>query len=290
MNRHVWLLLSGCFWAVMMFLLFEREIRPYFEYQQSPTYKTLLREMKDAVLERRSISFGQERIGEAETLFEPQVSGGHRMTTRLSMRMAPMMPMKDDDRTFMGSTLTVDDRYQLASFEINAWLRGIRVTASGERQDEKLRVSYNFLLMRGEQVMDFPRDATLADSFLPYQGGGALGVGKKWKMRILDLDNLISVKGQQLSFTEMYAAVVAREPVPEREGAPEAFKVEVRENPNDEIEKYSFWVDDQGVVIKQVTMSKTAKGKLPWTLILEERRSMPLPEARNYDWRIRLPR
>ena len=39
MNRHVWLLLSGSLWAVMMFFLFQQEIRPYFEYQAPPSYR-----------------------------------------------------------------------------------------------------------------------------------------------------------------------------------------------------------------------------------------------------------
>lgn len=289
MPRLAWLALSGCFWAVMMFLLFEREIRPYFEYRQPPSYRTMLRRKTEPEMERRSIWFGRERVGESERLMEPLAGGGYRLRSRVSMDMKLMMPatLLPDTRTRLASEVLVDGDFRLSRFGVEGGLPGLNLNIRGSREGDKLKVVYDLMLMAGEQVVDFPRDATLADYFMPYEGGASLAVGKKWKSRMLDLDNLVSLKGKgELAFTEVYAVVVDREVVRNRGRDVYAFKVEVRKEPTQPMPSYTLWVDDQGTVVKQ----EMKINKLACVILLEECRTLAPREAGDYPWRVPPPR
>lgn len=295
MNRLTLLLVSGCLWAAMMFLLFEREIRPYFEYQQPPSYRQLLRDRKDAEVTLRRIQFAQQKIGDAESMTEPLPDGGYRMTTRLVIKMGVFMRSGlpagltlPDDRIFLVSVVRVDDAYQLSEIELEAGLQGMGLKVRGVREGDRLKVKYDFLgIHQGEQSVHLPPDATLSDNFMPYQGGARLTVGKKWRMRILDLDNLIGLNSkQELSFSEVYATVVGREALKHHRRELAAFKVEVRKNPTDELPAYTLWVDDEGTVLQQQMTIQ----KLPCTFTLADRRRMTPDEARAYSWQVQPPR
>ncbi len=289
MNRLAWLLVSGCFWAVMMSLLFEREIRPYFEYRQPPSYRTLLKRKAEPEMERRTIYFGKERMGETERLTEPLSPAGHRLRSRVAMDLRLLMPMAilADTRTCMASEVQVDEEYRLSRFDVEGGLRGLDLSIRGKREGEKLKVAYNLTILKGEQVLDFPPDATLADYFMPFEGGTGLAVGKKWKSRMLDLENLVSLKGKgELSFTEVYAIVVDREILRSRGREVYAYKVEVRRDPTQPMPSYTLWVDEQGIVVKQ----EMKINKLVCVILLEERRTLTPQEAADYRWRVPPPR
>src|SRR5882672_4576697 len=219
MSRSTWLLISGCTWAVMMYLLFQHEIQPYFEYQQAPTYRVMFRDRKQAEHQRRAVFFAETRIGDAESLSEPLENGGFRMRSRMLMHMKAFGGIQlPDDRAYMSSEFRLDKEYLLSDFRIGGNLQGLPVTAKGERQGDKLLLSYNLVLMKNDgMLMPFPKEATLSDNFLPYQGGGRLEEGKKWKIKMFELGNLISMnKDHQVELTELYAAVVDREKPPSR--------------------------------------------------------------------------
>jgi hypothetical protein len=288
MTRHTWLLISGCTWSVMMFLLFQHEIQPYFEYQQAPTYQTMFRDRKQAEHQRRIVYFAENPIGEAESLAEPLAAGGFRMRSRLMMHMKPFGgPQLPDDRAYMSSEFRLDSRFLLADFRINGNLQGLPVTARGERQGDKLLLSYNLVLLKNDgQLIAFPKDATLSDNFLPYQGGGRLEEGKKWKMKMFDLGNLISMnKDHQVEMTELYAAVVEREKPPSRGEEKLAWKIEVRKQPADEYWMYLLWVDDEGVVLEQ----HMKINKLICRIVMEQRRFLTKEQLKSFDWGIQAP-
>lgn len=290
MMRHAWLLLTGCVWAGMMFLLFEREVRPYFEYQLPPSYRLALRDKTQPELQRRSITFSDGRIGEAESLIEPQESGGTLMRSRVIMKMGALSPVRlPDDQVYMSSEVRVDATYQLAEFRMECRYQGIPMTVRGERQGDKLFVKYDLLFAKDSRLVDLPRDAILSDNFLPYQGGGRLEEGKKWKMRLLDVGSLVAVNHkQQLAFTEMYATVVGKEVLKVGGRDVVAFKVDVKEQPNDEPEKwaYQIWVDEGGTVIRQLMKVN----KLPCAIVLDEHRTLTAEEAKAHGWRVQPPR
>jgi hypothetical protein len=285
MNRHTWLLVSGCAWAVMMWLLFEREIRPYFEYQSPPSYRTLLQRKRQPEMEKRGIYFASQRIGEAESLIEPQsADGGARLRSRLALQMKPFgAPTLGDDRVSLTSDVRVDANYQLAGFQLEGHLQGIPLSAKGRRQGGKLRLSYHMLLFNGDQEIDFPPDATLADNFLPYVGGGGLTEGKKWKMKLFDVGNLVGLgKKDEKALTDLYASVVGREMIEGRGRQNNAFKIEVRKQPTDEYWAYTLWVDEEGVVLQQLMKIN----KLPCKIVLEEQRTLTPEAAQNYRWSV----
>jgi hypothetical protein len=290
MNRLVLLLVSGCLWAAMMFALFDREIRPYFEYQQPPTYRMMLRDKRHPEMQRRFIYLAAQKIGDVESLLVPLPAGGCVMKTRFLMHMQPFLAMKlPDDRTYVSSEVRVDDTFQLSKFDMRVSILGMPISLAGERRGDKLHVKSDLLLpgMGGESIVDFPRDAILSDNFLPYQGGARLTEGKKWRIRMIEFDNLLSFgKPKDLGFRDVYAVVVGREPVEHRGRDVSAFKVDVRKNANDERETYSLWVDDQGTVLKQLTMIN----KLACTIVLDESRVLEVGEASVYEWTVLPPR
>src|SRR5258706_12718465 len=139
MGRHTWLLVSGCIWSVMMYLLFDHEIKPYFEYQKPPTYQMIFRDRKEAEFQKRAVFFADKRIGDAEALSEPVEGGGFRMRSRMLMHMKPFGgPQLPDDRVYMTSEFRLDSAYLLAEFRLNGTFQGVPMTARGERQGDKM--------------------------------------------------------------------------------------------------------------------------------------------------------
>ncbi len=286
MTRHIWLLVTGCFWAWMMYLLFEREIKPYFEYQKPPTYRTMLEGRRKPLSVLRSIRRATDRVGHVETLIEPLPEGGHRMRTRLLMEMGSIVPLDlGDDRIYLSREVRVDERYRLARFDLTCFFTGLKITAQGEREGEKLRLKYNLLIFQDEKLVEYPEDAIFSDNLLPYLGGARLSEGKKWRIRMLDLGSAFSIKGKpELSFTEVYAKVTGREPIRRGGRDQQAFKVEVRKAPSDVVPAYELWVNDEGVVLQQrMTMNKMA-----YMIVLEDRRELE-QAGEDYSWRVAPP-
>lgn len=273
----------------MMFLLFQLEIKPYFEYQKPPTYQMMFRDRKQAEFQKRVVYFGENRIGEAEALSEPVEGGGYRMRSRMMMHMKSFGGLQlPDDRAYMTSEFRLDSAYLLADFRLAGNLQGVPVTARGERQGDKLLLSYNLMIMKKEGLLvDFPRDATLSDNFLPYQGGGRLEEGKKWKMKMFDMGNLVSMnKDHQVEMTELYAAVVDREKPPSRAEEKLAWKVEVRKQPADEFWMYLLWVDDDGNVLEQ----HMKINRLICKIVMDARKALTPEELKAFEWGVQAPK
>lgn len=290
MGRHLWLLASGCVWAFMMYLLFDREVRPYFEYQEAPTYKTIFRDVRQAEHQRRAVFFVDRRIGDAESLSEPLDGGGYRMRSRMLMHMKSFGGIQlPDDRAYMTSEFRLDSSCQLSDFHLSGNLQGIPVTARGERQGDKLLLSYNLVLLKNDgRLVPFPSDATLSDNFLPYQGGGRLTEGKKWKLKLFDLGNLASLgKDQKVELTELYAAVVGQSKPPNRTEETLAWEVVVRRAPREEEPwMYLLWVDDAGVVLEQ----QMKINALVCRIVLESRHTLTPEQLKSFEWEVRSPK
>jgi len=289
MIRHLWLLVSGCVWAVMMYFLFQQEVRPYFEYQAPPSYRQALSRRNQPEAQKRAVYFGTQRIGDAESLTEPFPGGGARLRSRLLMRMQAFGGLTlGDDRAYLSSDTRLDSGYELSEFRVDGQLQGMPVRAKGERQGEKLDFSYNISnFLKDRVLLDFPRDATISDDFLPYQGGTRLTEGKKWKMRIIDVGSMVSIgKKDRIALTELYAAVTGRERVALRSREVSAFKIEVRNEPNDERWRYLLWVDEEGTVLKQ----HQKINKLICEIVLEEQKVLTAEQAKAYEWSVNPPR
>jgi hypothetical protein len=291
MNRHLWLLFSGCTWAVMMFFLFQREVRPYFEYQAPPSYRQAFSRQTAPEAKKQVVYFARERIGEAESLSEPLPTGGARLRSRFMMHMKPfgLPAMTGDDLTYMSSDVRLDGGYQLAESRMNGQFVSIPFQARADRQGDKLHVLFEVKpFFKSERLVEFPQDATLSDSFLPYHGGVKLVEGRKWKMKMFDVKGLVMAAGKNSSsIVELYAAVTAREPVMIKDREVVAYRVVVREQPNDEERwVYQVWVDDEGTVLK----TQLKVNGLPCDIILEEKRTLTEEQAKAYEWSVQPPR
>ena len=130
------------------------------------------------------------------------------------------------------------------------------------------------------------RNGGLSDNFLPYQGGGRLEEGKKWKLKMFDLGNMISMnKDHQVEMTELYAAVVEREKPPSRNDDKLAWKVEVRKLPADEFWMYLLYVDDEGNVLEQ----HMKINKLLCRIVLEDKKTLSAEELKGFEWGVKSP-
>ncbi len=285
MMRNAWLLGSGCLWAAMMYLLFDAEIRPYFEYQRPPSYRTMLRDRTQPEVQRRSVIFSRDRIGEAETLIVPLAGGGYSMATRMTMRMRPFgAPPGLDDRVSMTNEVRVDQGFQLSGFTMTGRMIGMPLSITGQRRKDRLNVEYSFLTVKDKADFEFPMDATLSDDFLPFQGGAKLSEGKKWKMKMLDAENMISLNtSKKLALTELYVNVIEKEKIQAMGREIQAWKIEVRKDLTKEVPAYTAWVDEAGIVVRQVKMIN----KIPVEILLEERRTLTSREAESYVWTVK---
>jgi hypothetical protein len=289
MIRHAWLGLSALAWAGMTFLLFRREIQPRLEYQRPPSYRSQLASLIQPELERRGIFLGNERVGDVEALSEPLDGGGYRVRTRLSLKMKAFITAPlPEDRLHFSSDVRVDSAFQLADLRMSGRFV-VPFNLNAERQGDRLRVSYNVIeMLKGDRLIEFPRDEVLGDSFLPYQGGSKLEVGKKWRMRSLDPMSLMtSGQSEGVKFQDLFAAVVDREAVTVLGREAVAFRVEVRKDPTQEFWDFTLWVDDEGRLLRQ---HNRMPNKLICEFVLESRKNLSAEEARLHRWTVEGPR
>ena len=82
------LILGGAAWTVMMTLLVQREVLPYFEFQAPPSYHTWLAGKEQAEATRYRI-YREDRLeGRMETLLRPR-PGGEAVDDMADHRLVP---------------------------------------------------------------------------------------------------------------------------------------------------------------------------------------------------------
>jgi hypothetical protein len=204
------------------------------------------------------------------------------------MHLKPFgFPVPGDDRVYMSSDLRLDTAYELAEVRMHGQWQSIPFQMRGDRQEDRLRVVFELQpLFRMERMVPFPKEATLSDSFLPYLGGVKLSEGRKWKMKLFDVEGLASATGKsEAALVERYAAVTGRDLLELRDREVAAYRIEVRKEPNDERWAYLLWVDEEGTVLKQQSKLRG----LICEIVLEEKRAITPDEARTYAWSVTPP-
>lgn len=280
MTRAIWLLVTGTFWAVMMTALVKREILPFFEYQAPPTYRTMLRYRTQPELERRLIRTGAEKRGQIESLLQPMENGAFRIRTKMDMALS--VPGVGSLVLSLRTEVNIDAAYQLADFSISSNSLGFPIRMSGMRRGAKLLLSTAGLssgLGHGVEKaipneIEFPRDMTLADGFLPYLGGTKLSVGKKWLVQTMEL-GLQGLKPQPA-----FARVERRESRSWRGQEVSCHVVEIRRRESDELPWHTLWVNEDGLVLEE----EMSHDKLVYSIVLEERRTLSTEEVKSWEW------
>jgi hypothetical protein len=279
--RKLFFLVTGTFWAVMMASLVRMEILPYLEYQEPPSYRTLLQGRREAELLRRTVWLGRTCIGSIDTLTQPLPNGAYTIHTRSDIDVAPMLeePLRRqiaDGRLRLLSMFTVDPAFQLDGFQMDGRFM-IPFTVQGTRLGPKLTVQYDLVLARGQRTVDYPRDAVLADSLNPHLGGGRLSIGKRWKIQMVDLGALVSPlqNPQEVTFKPVYATVEERESILWQGRQTPTMRVDIRRTPTEELPSFRLWVDEAGkVLVEEMVMLQ-----FPLRVVLEEVRTPGAGEA-----------
>lgn len=252
MVRTMLLAITGLAWALMMAALVQNEVIPYFEYQASPTYRSLLREKPSREFSVRTIHLGSDVVGQSRTMIYPGPDDSRHVFTEFDMSLSgllSMMGMKRQlnsavDRISIVSKQTINSSFQLESFKMNGQVM-LPIHVEGKRVGNVMKVDYVMASMKGSSELPFEKMAMLGGSYTPLQGVGKPVVGKKWKLQTLDID-LFSGKPK---FVTVFARIEAKETIVYLGRNIEAYRIEFRKDVNKELPLSRLWVDEEGDVL-----------------------------------------
>ena len=259
MSRIIVLAASGAVWLGMMVALFRREVLPYFDYQQPPSYRDLYRELQFAEFTKGDIQAAGVPIGTIESFAERQPEGTVRVRTWASMRARIQGPETGDEEgrgttqipLNLKSETVIDALYRLQRTWCEIDVGFGTATIEGVRKDDLLHMKFSVgqgLAVLGgmSQKVEVPKEGMIGDMFQPFPGGGALFVGKKWKIPTMTAD----LTGPKLGW--LYAAVTEREVIQWMEQRVDTFRVEIRTEPTEEKRPtHISWCRDDGIALKQ---------------------------------------
>lgn len=255
MTRFLVLIGSGLAWAVMMAALIRTEVLPYFEYQAPPSYGDQLRNLKSPEITRGEILAAGVKVGEIETLAERLLEGGRsRLRTRAGLKARVLSTgdrATDEIPIQLLSETLVDSLYRLEHTRCAINLGFGLARIDGTRREDQLDVVFSVsagdrVLSTTKQTVDFPKEGMIGDLFQPFPGGGALFVGKKWKIPTMTAD----LTGPRLGW--LYAAVTERETITWQEGPVDTLRVEIRTEPTEEKRPtHISWCREDGTALRQ---------------------------------------
>ena len=255
-------LASAGFWALMIALLIEREIIPYYEYQTAPSYETML-----------------DTIGEAEEVVSFQPGPLYRIENRVRVDLKAILSFIPARYLTVTSMTDINLNYELTSFRSTFGFGGdTRLMLNAFRKGERLDINYNGMGMQDSFDVDFPEDMMLSHNLVPYHGNRYLAVGLKWTIQMIEFDFL---RGEP-KFVSMYVSVEekTRRQVLGREE--DVYRVEIKRKPTHELADYTAWVMTDGSVVESVT----SIGKYEITTRLVEQRALDETEFEHFPWRI----
>lgn len=262
--------LTGIVWALMMAVLFNREVLPYFEYHASPSYRTLLKEKPSHELTRKVLYLGSQRAGESILVVYPGSRGCTFISSNFSLSLKGLERLRGLDRLeglettiTMRSTVRVDPNFELEWLQAEGRMLW-PVEIKAERVAQRLRTAVRFAGREHREEVELPPNALMASDFLPLASVGRPREGKKWRFQLIQPD-LGGVK-----FVTVYAQIMEKEPKLYKGKVIPLFRVEVRKDPAKELAMYRMWVDDEGeVLIEEMTLLT-----MPYTAVLEEKRTI----------------
>lgn len=279
------LLASAIFWGVMTFLLVRREIIPYFAYEDTPSYRSVFDAAELPEVRQYKILFGQKEIGNVETRLRTRPDLGSdlpffQLETRMRIDLG-LAAAGIGGESVIASTLVIDPGYQLHSFRSVGRILAHRMRIEGKRDDDKLSLTIKgFGADDIHEEVDWPRNATIADSFLPVQGGSKLDIGKKWKPYILDFDFL---RGG-VKRVPMFASVEEKERITVDEKEYDAYRIDIKRSyAPDALPEFRAWVLRDGTVIRQTLTIGLFNVELNLT------KRMTGAEAERFTWSIPNP-
>jgi hypothetical protein len=281
MNRVIFLLLAGVFWAVMTALLFQREILPYLEFQDPPSYRSFLRNITEPELSRQNILMSGKPVGEIETVVLPSRDGS------FEIRSWVRFELPDGKVTTIATRRHIDRAYRMIRETTRTRILGIDAISTVERTGEKMRLQIEVPALKYTNTINdlpFEKDEMLADPFVPYYGG-KLSVGKKWKVKTLDATGSSPSMDMKVATTDLYATVEERKRIRYQGKEIDCYEVVFRKRPTKDEDAISHivYVNDSGVTIA----STLFLGKFVYDIRLVEKRPLTADEAA--DWKTTVP-
>ncbi len=280
MKKRTWILfLTGTGWAVMMSLLVQREVLPYFEFQAPPSYRTWLAKKDRAEATRYRIYQADHNVGQMETLVLPNEDGSAHMESRLQFQMM-------GQEIVMSTEVEIDQGQQLKSFQMNGKFATLPIWIQATRFGRKLKVAYNLsFLKKGKEEIDFPRDTMLTGGFMPVLDGGNLDVGKKWRVKSLPIGEMLG--GQNMgafASSDLYATVEARREIRFQGKDLPAYEVVIRKGPAEDARiSHRIFIGEDGTPLR--TVFKT--GKTEYEIRLDHVQQMTPADAKNWEWNVK---
>lgn len=272
------LILGGAAWTVMMTLLVQREVLPYFEFQAPPSYHTWLAGKEQAEATRYRI-YREDRLeGRMETLLRPRPGGEARMESRIRFEMM-------GQEFFMASDVEIDRTHQLKSFRLNGKLAGLPLRIQATRFGRRLKVSYSLaFLKKGKEEIDFPKDMMLTGGFMPVLDGGQLEVGKKWRVKSLPIGEMIGAgKMGGLASSDLYATVEARKEIRFQGRDLPAYEVVLRKGPTEDARiSHRIFIGDDGTPLLTIFHA----GGAGYQIRLDRVEKLSPEEAENWKWSV----
>ncbi len=291
MNRVFVLIATGAVWAFMMAELVKRELLPYLEYKAAPSYRNLVENRKEPLLQRWQVVLDAKGIGVSEALTEPMPNGFSRIRSKTSYSISDPAIMK-----MLGSELRVESATETmidASYQLSTFTMTVRSMAFNGRVDARRRGAFLDVtaeappvITRETKTLPFEENMTLMSTETPFVGSNRLYVGKKWEIHTVALD-----LREKLKKTKLYAVVESREDYLWKNEKVQVFRVDVRRSPTtDSVLEYQMFVDDpaetdgpgrrRGRVLEQRT---TAQPGRELRFILDEEKTVSADEAK--DWK-----
>lgn len=266
------------FWAVMIGLLIDREIVPYFEYQSSPSYQTMLAKVEEPTYRRYEVFMGGTRIGDAEELVAFESGPLYVIENRIRFDLSSLSKnLFGGVRLLINARTEVNLTFELERFRSTMSLGpGLRMLTNAYREGDRLEITYRGLGLNGSKQMDFPSGMMLVHNFVPYQGNRYLAVGQKWRIQMIEFNWL----GQEPGFVSAYVSVEERQTRIWQGREEDVYRVEIRRKPTEERVDYSAWVMRDGTVLE----SLTTFGRIEVTTRLVEQRILTEEEFIDFLW------
>ncbi|MBI2901756.1 MAG: hypothetical protein HYY17_16345 [Planctomycetes bacterium] len=288
MGRALFLLGAGCFWAVMMAQLVRREVLPYFEFRDPPSYRSYLRTVSNPEVTKFAVTMSGAPVGEIESVVLPESDGGAQLREWVRLEMPDA---KGDKKTLvLASRTTLGTDRRFLRYDSRATLVELPVPVSfvAVRNGNRMRVTLDAKFFRRDvDDIPFDDDAMLSDGIVPYFGG-RLSVGKKWRVKTLDMRG-VGAGGDagRVSTTDLYATVEERETILYQGRHVTCHKVFFRRRPTQDEEAMSHivYVNDSGVVLA-ITLFV---GRYVLDVRLADKRALPYEEARDWKTTVAMP-
>ena len=237
----------GVFWALMMYFLFDREIRPYLDEQAPLSYRQFLFNRDRLQTVEMTILRGVRRrkIGMYRATITPEKSGFFKLVEHVGL------DVQFGTLTLHATTetkTTIDPEFQLALLSMTMECGGKSLNLTGARigQDKLKIIMDSPLTGKEERMLPFSRDMTLSNDFSPFIRLPGLRVGREWTVYTLSPNFL----KRDVSIVPLRARVVERE-TQEWGGRTEVpvHRIEVSTPEADGTVMYRVWTDLDGRVL-----------------------------------------